>query len=115
MPDPARSDLADPFAEARAALAARLANRRTAMGERLTLDEMVASIAELRPLPAIAFRVLELSDDGKFSAHELASLIASDQALTSKVLRLGNSPFYGFARRITTVRDAVVLLGFRAV
>ncbi len=115
MPDPNRFDPADPFAEARAALAARLANRRSAAGERLTLDEMVAGVAELRPLPAVAFRVLELSDDGKFSAHELASLIASDQALTSKVLRLANSPFYGFARRITTVRDAVVLLGFRAV
>lgn len=115
MPDHYRTDVADPFAAARAALAARLAERRTAAGERLTLDEMVAGVAELRPLPAVAFRVLELSDDGKFSAHELASLIASDQALTSKILRLANSPFYGFARRITTVRDAVVLLGFRAV
>ncbi len=115
MPDPYRTDIADPFAAARAALAARLANRRAAAGERLTLDEVVAGVVELRPLPAVAFRVLELADDGKFSAHELASLIASDQALTAKVLRLGNSPFYGFARRITTVRDAVVLLGFRAV
>jgi len=115
MPETTRADLADPFAAARAALAARLANRRAAAGERLTLDEMVAGVAELRPLPAVAFRVLELADDGKFSAHELASLIASDQALTAKVLRLANSPFYGFARRITTVRDAVVLLGFRAV
>lgn len=115
MPETTRADLGDPFAAARAALAARLANRRAAAGERLTLDEMVAGVAELRPLPAVAFRVLELADDGKFSAHELASLIASDQALTAKVLRLANSPFYGFARRITTVRDAVVLLGFRAV
>lgn len=115
MPDPYRADVADPFAAARAALAARLANRRADAAERLTLDEMVAGVAELRPLPAVAFRVLELSDDSKFSAHELASLIASDQALTAKILRLGNSPFYGFARRITTVRDAVVLLGFRAV
>jgi HD-like signal output (HDOD) protein len=114
MPD-ARIDPADPFAGARAALAARIANRRAAAGERLTIDEMVAGVAELRPLPAVAFRVLELSDDAKFSAHELASLIASDQALTSKILRLANSPFYGFARRITTVRDAVVLLGFRTV
>ncbi len=115
MPDPYRTDIDDPFAAARAALAARLANRRAAAGERLTLDEVVAGVAELRPLPAVAFRVLELSDDAKFSAHELASLIASDQALTTKILRLANSPFYGFARRITTVRDAVVLLGFRAV
>ena len=115
MADPYRTDVADPFGAARAALAARLANRRAAAGERLTLDEVVAGVVELRPLPAVAFRVLELADDGKFSAHELASLIASDQALTAKILRLANSPFYGFARRITTVRDAVVLLGFRTV
>lgn len=31
------------------------------------------------------------------------------------MLRLANSPYYGFPRRITTVRDAIVLLGFRAV
>lgn len=117
MPEPLwnRAGVDDPFAAARATLAARLANRRAAAGERLSLDEMVAAVVELRPLPAVAFRVLELADDGRFSAHELASLIASDQALTSKILRLANSPFYGFARRITTVRDAVVLLGFRAV
>lgn len=117
MPDPRRNraELADPFAAARIALAARLANRRADAGERLTLDEMVSAVVELRPLPAVAFRVLGLADDGRFSAHELASLIASDQALTAKMLRLANSPFYGFTRRITTVRDAVVLLGFRAV
>lgn len=115
MPDPYRTGAADPFAAARSALATRLANRRADAGGRLTLDDVVAGVVELRPLPAVAFRVLELSEDGRFSAHELASLIASDQALTAKILRLANSPFYGFARRITTVRDAVVLLGFRAV
>lgn len=77
MPD-ARIDLADPFAGARAALATRIANRRAAAGERLSIDEIAACVAELRLLPAVAFRVLELSDDAKFSAHELAALIASD-------------------------------------
>ena len=38
-----------------------------------------------------------------------------DPALTAKLLHLANSAYYGFARRISTVRDAVVLLGFRAV
>jgi HD-like signal output (HDOD) protein len=42
-------------------------------------------------------------------------VISSDQALSAKLLRLANSAYYGFPRRITTIRDAVVLLGFRAV
>ncbi|MDA0301358.1 MAG: HDOD domain-containing protein, partial [Chloroflexi bacterium] len=78
------------------------------------LDEVLAEVADLRPLPQVAQRILGL-DEGKFSAHELASIIATDQALTAKLLRLANSPYYGFARRITTARDAVVLLGFRSV
>jgi HD-like signal output (HDOD) protein len=80
-----------------------------------SLVEVVHTLAELRPLGATASQVLRLTADGRFSAHELASTIASDQALTAKTLRLANSAYYGFPRRITTVRDAVVLLGFRAV
>ncbi|MEX2446060.1 MAG: HDOD domain-containing protein [Dehalococcoidia bacterium] len=79
------------------------------------LELLANEIAELRPLPMVALRVLELAEGERFSAHELAQAIASDQALTAKVLRLSNSAYYGFPRRITTVRDAVVLLGFRAV
>lgn len=80
-----------------------------------SLDEVVNALSELRPLGAVAGRVLLLTESERFSAHELALVISSDQALTAKTLRLANSAYYGFPRRITTVRDAVVLLGFRAV
>ncbi len=79
------------------------------------IDLLISEIAELQPLPVVAVRVLEIADGQQFSAHELSQAIAADQALTAKVLRLSNSAYYGFPRRITTVRDAVVLLGFRAV
>jgi HD-like signal output (HDOD) protein len=79
------------------------------------MDEVVNSLVELRPLGEVAGRVVQLADGERFSAHELALVISSDQALTAKMLRLANSAYYGFPRRITTVRDAVVLLGFRAV
>lgn len=79
------------------------------------LDALVEEIAELRPLPAVAARALQLAEGDRFSAHELAGAIAADPALTARILRLANSAYYGFPRRIATVRDAVVLLGFRAV
>jgi len=80
-----------------------------------TLDEVVNQIAELRPLGTVATQIINITEGDRFSAHELATVISSDQALTAKMLRLANSAYYGFPRRITTVRDAVVLLGFRAV
>jgi HD-like signal output (HDOD) protein len=80
-----------------------------------TIDEVVAGLGELRPLGSVATKVIQLTDGQRFSAHELALVISSDQALSAKLLRLANSAYYGFPRRITTIRDAVVLLGFRAV
>jgi HD-like signal output (HDOD) protein len=79
------------------------------------LDLLVQEVAELRPLPSVALRVLKIAESEHFSAHELAQAIGTDAALTAKMLRLANSAYYGFPRRISTVRDAVVLLGFRAV
>ena len=79
------------------------------------LDLLVNEITELRPLPVVALRVLELAEGDRFSAHELAQTVSADQTLTAKILRLSNSAYYEFPRRITTVRDAVVVLGFRAV
>ena len=81
----------------------------------LDIDVLIGEISDMQPLPVVAVRVLEIADGQQFSAHELSQAIAADQALTAKVLRLSNSAYYGFPRRITTVRDAVVLLGFRAV
>lgn len=72
-------------------------------------------IDDLRPLPAVAARLLALTDSTCWSAHEIAGVIASDQVMTARLLRLANSAYYGFRRRISTVRDAVVLVGFRAV
>lgn len=79
------------------------------------LDVLVEEIADLRPLPPIAAQVLQIAEGETFSAHELAQAISSDPALTARVLRVANSAYYGFPRRITTIRDAVVLLGFRQV
>ncbi len=105
----------DPFAAARARLAARLAREQSDRPDIPHLDELLAEVAELQPLPAVASKILQLTEDDRFSAHELATVIASDQALTSRLLRLANSAYYGASRKIGTVRDAVVLLGFRTV
>lgn len=66
-------------------------------------------------LPPVGLRVFEVGEHDRFSAHELAQAIASDTSLTAHVITLANSAYFGFPRRIATVRDAVVFLGFRAV
>jgi HD-like signal output (HDOD) protein len=85
------------------------------MGMNLSADKLVRTIVDLPPLPAVAFRVLALVNDERTTASDLARLLSADQALSAKLLRVANSVEWGFERRITTVREAVVVLGFKQV
>ena len=78
-------------------------------------SQLVRTIVDLPPLPAVAFRVLALVNDERTTASDLARLLSADQALSAKLLRVANSVEWGFERRITTVREAVVVLGFKQV
>jgi len=78
-------------------------------------QELLGKIAAIPPLPAIASRILELADNDHTSALELANVVSADQGLTAQLIKASNSSFYGFSRRVTTVREAIVLLGFKQV
>ncbi len=79
------------------------------------LDRLVGQIGSLPTLPSVLIRVTDLVNNPKTSALHLSRVILDDQALTARLLRLVNSPFYGFPRRIATVTEAVTILGFHAV
>lgn len=79
------------------------------------LRERVKSIIQLPSLPDVALEVIEAADNPKTSAARLGKMIATDQALTAKVLRIANSPFYGFPKRISTLEFAIIILGFEAL
>jgi HD-like signal output (HDOD) protein len=84
-------------------------------GIQIPLAEVVTTIADLHPMQVVGTRILEVTEGEQFSAHQLAQVISADQALTAKMLRVANSAYYSYPRRISTVRDAVIILGFRAV
>jgi putative nucleotidyltransferase with HDIG domain len=79
------------------------------------LEFLVQQIDSLPTLPTILQRVTEMVNNPKTSALQLSRVILDDQAMTARLLRLVNSPFYGFPRRISTVTEAVTILGFHAV
>jgi putative nucleotidyltransferase with HDIG domain len=75
----------------------------------------VRNIKNLPTLPVVVSRILEVADEAGSSARELAEIISHDQSVSAKVLNLANSAFYGFSRRIATIPQAVVVLGFDTV
>ncbi len=76
------------------------------------LQKLIDKIEEVVPLPSVAMRIINYIDDPDAEISELAKLISMDQALTTEVLKLANSAYYGFPRRVSTISEAVVILGF---
>lgn len=73
------------------------------------------SIRNLPTMPIIVSEVLSAVDSPKSSAASLAKIIEKDQALTARVLRIANSPFYGYSKKISTIDLAIVIMGFNTL
>ncbi|MBA2133743.1 HDOD domain-containing protein [Capillibacterium thermochitinicola] len=79
------------------------------------LDLVERRMRELPTLPLVAQRVVGLLDNPSSSAADLEQVIKHDQALTARVLKLVNSAYYGYPRHITTVGQAIVILGYKTL
>lgn len=80
-----------------------------------TLAPYLARASTLPAMPEVAHRLLASFEKDDLSLQALAQLIARDQALAGKVLRLANSARYAPSRNIASLGDAVATLGLRAV
>ncbi len=76
------------------------------------LKEKVRNIIQLPALPTVAIEVASMIDNPKTSIAKLTNVISTDQVLTAKVLKIANSPFYGFQKKISTLDFAIMVLGF---
>lgn len=81
----------------------------------ITLEDIVGRTTDLPTFSATALEVMRLTDSDSSNAESVADLIAKDQSMSVRVLRLSNSAFYGSARQITSLPEGVVVLGMRTV
>lgn len=79
------------------------------------LRRRIEKMGELPTLPDVVHKIVSISARADTSAEDLERIIEKDQVLAAKVLRLANSPFYGFPTRIASVSHAVVVLGLNVV
>lgn len=75
----------------------------------------ILAVKDLPTLPTVLDEVSKLIEDETSSPEQVARIIARDQVLSAKVLKMVNSPIYGFPRRINTVQHALVLLGLNVI
>ncbi len=85
------------------------------MRAHLPKEKLVEQIGELPPMPDVANKALSLIKDPESNVSEIAEILSLDEALTSLILRWANSAYYGLARPVSTVKQAMVYLGYRTV
>ena len=79
------------------------------------VKKLIEKVQGLPTLPTMLNSINQMILNPRTSAKEVSQIISSDPALTSKVLRVVNSSFYGFPNRITTITHAIVILGFNTI
>lgn len=75
------------------------------------LQQLLDKVNNLPSLPDVVYQVMDLVNDPESAVSELVEVLLRDQGMTAGILRLSNSAYYGFVRKIETVTQAVAVLG----
>ncbi|MEE4364464.1 MAG: HDOD domain-containing protein [Desulfotignum sp.] len=68
-------------------------------------------VESLTTIPSVALQLYNLTMDPDTEIEDIKKIIEVDQVLTLKILKLVNSAFYGLARKVSSVKEAAIILG----
>ena len=78
-------------------------------------DEILRKVHILPPLPASVSRLTEMASNLNTDISKMSEIISKDQAIASLLLKVVNSSFYGLSSRVSTISQAVMILGYNEV
>lgn len=79
------------------------------------IQSITNKIDKIPTLPTVAMQVIDITSNPNSSAKDLMDIISPDISLTTKILKISNSPFYGLTREITSLQHALTILGFKEI
>lgn len=83
--------------------------------KKMSLDILIDKIEDMPILPDRITKIISLTENPDSTIKDLENELLKDQSLTSKILKLANSSYYGYARRISTISQAAILLGSQTI
>ncbi|NQT35666.1 response regulator [bacterium] len=79
------------------------------------IKEQIKQIDKLSPLPTLAKEIINITNDPNSTARDLADVIRRDQTIVARLLKIVNSAYFNFYRKISDVSRAIVILGLEEV
>jgi len=80
-----------------------------------TFEKIYSQIKYLPSLPSVVVTILQKLNDPQSSVQDLAKALSYEQSLASRVLKLANSAYYGFPRKVDTLTKAVTIIGYNSI
>jgi len=72
-------------------------------------------VGDIATLPEVTVKIIAIVEDPRSTARDLHEVIKTDPALSSRLLKVVNSAFYGLPGQVGTIDRAIVLLGLSTV
>ncbi|MCB9025351.1 MAG: HDOD domain-containing protein [Bdellovibrionaceae bacterium] len=83
--------------------------------KKLTHEYLVDRLDELPTLPSIVYELTQVINDPMSSTSDIEKIMANDQSMTTKVLKLVNSAYYAIPGGVTSLSRAVAYIGFDSI
>ena len=90
-----------------------IGNSKIRNGAKSLKDVKLNKFNGLPQFPQLAIRILSLMADRNLNVKKIAEFIETDQVIASKVLKIANSAYYGMSGKITSIRHAAIVLGYK--
>ena len=81
----------------------------------MTPNEVIAKVKNLPAVSQAALKLVTLLDQPAVSNEDVVTVLKYDNVLTAKLLRACNSPYFGFEEQISSVEQAVLILGHQQI
>ncbi len=79
------------------------------------LRKRVSELTKISTIPSVLKKIIEVIEDKKSTVADLEKVIERDQAIAARLVGASNAAFYGFPRKICSISQAVLVLGFEMV
>ncbi|MGQ9695850.1 MAG: HDOD domain-containing protein [Thermodesulfobacteriota bacterium] len=76
------------------------------------IKEIVQASIKLPPFSMVIQKALQLIEDPRSSAQQVVEVIQYDPAITFEVLKICNSAYFGLKRKVSSLKEALVMIGF---
>ncbi len=79
------------------------------------IETIIEKIEKLPPVPNVIHELQDMFYLDSYNAADIESVIKKDPNLVANILKIANSPLYGFTREIVDIRQAIVLFGLEQI